>query len=161
MLYQVLVLTEIATMGVEEPNSFTLSLDFAAEEGKPLEKTGGEIYWNKKLVGELIPTNYNIAHYTLQLQVDSGQNTLLIKAAGGIEAYGLTIDNVKLVRKGSTDNIIDNGDFEAPGANGWNSIIHDAPLFNHMWSKTKVGKLDPNRNLSLTKVFNFDSFYRL
>lgn len=111
-------------------------------------------------MGELIPTNYNITQYTLELQVDSGQNTLYIKAAGGIEAYGLTIDNVKLVRKGSTDNIIDNGDFEAPGSGGWKSIIHDAPLFNHMWAKTKVGKLDPNRNLTLTKVFYFDSFYR-
>lgn len=51
MLYQVLVLTELATMGMEEPNIFTLSFKYAAEDGKPLAKTGGEVYWNKKLVG--------------------------------------------------------------------------------------------------------------
>lgn len=58
ILYQVLVLTELATMGVEEPNVFTLSFKYAAEEGKPLAKTGGEVYWNKKLVGEFVPTSY-------------------------------------------------------------------------------------------------------
>lgn len=64
MLCQVLVLTELATMGIEEPNIFTLSFKYAAEDGKPLAKTGGEVYWNKKLVGEFVPTSYNIIFYS-------------------------------------------------------------------------------------------------
>lgn len=112
-------------------------------------------------MGELIPTSYNITQYNQLISVDTGENTLLIKGVGGIEVYGLTVDNVRLVRQGSTDNIIENGNFEDMGISGWNSIIHDAPLFNHMWAKTKVGRVDANINQTLVKVFHFDSYFRL
>ena len=50
-------------MSIEEPNKFTLSLSYTPEEGKPLEFTGGEIFLNKKLVGELLPSSHNTTFY--------------------------------------------------------------------------------------------------
>jgi hypothetical protein len=63
------------------------------------------------------------------------------------------------VRQGSEDNLIEDGEFEGPSIPGWTSI-HNAPLLNHMWVSAKVGRLDPNNNISLTKVLTFDEFYR-
>ena len=63
------------------------------------------------------------------------------------------------MRQGSEDNLIENGEFEGPSIPGWASI-HNAPLLNHMWVSAKVGRLDPNNNISLTKVLTFDEFYR-
>ena len=66
----------------------------------------------------------------------------MIKGAGGIEAYGLTIDDVKLLREGSTDNLIENGKFINTPTPGWNSIVNHAPLLNHHWSKSHVARVD-------------------
>ena len=63
-----------------------------------MAKTGGEIFWNKVLVGDIVPTNYEINSYTITLRARHGINNLFIKGAGGIEAYGLTLDDVELYR---------------------------------------------------------------
>ena len=46
-LYQYLIFTEDYAIGETETSNFKLSLDYAAEEGKPLAFTGAEIFWNK------------------------------------------------------------------------------------------------------------------
>ena len=68
--------------------------------------------WNKKKIGHLAPKNYNIQTKSIDVVVNGGQNMLRIKGAGKSDGFGLTIDNVKLVRYGTTKNIVVNGDFE-------------------------------------------------
>lgn len=63
------------------------------------------------------------------------------------------------MRHGSEDNLIENGDFNKPSTPGWTSV-DNAPLLNHMWSSATVGRLDPNNNITLNRVFEFDEFYR-
>jgi hypothetical protein len=63
-----------------------------------LAKTGGEIFWNKVLVGDIVPKNYDINSYAISLKAKHGINKLYIKGAGGIEAYGLTLDDFELYR---------------------------------------------------------------
>lgn len=41
-----------------------------------------------------MPTNYKINSYAINLKVKTGINKLFIKGAGGLEAYGLTLDEV-------------------------------------------------------------------
>lgn len=41
-----------------------------------------------------MPTNYKINNYALTFKAKPEKNTLFIKGAGGLEAYGLTLDDV-------------------------------------------------------------------
>lgn len=41
-----------------------------------------------------MPNNYKINSYAINFKAKPGINTLLIKGAGGIEAYGLTLDEL-------------------------------------------------------------------
>lgn len=93
-------------------------------------------------MGDIVPTNYDISSYAITFKAKTGLNTLMIKGAGGIEAYGLTIDDVELTREGSKDNLIENGQFLKPATPGWTSIIDHAPLINHHWSKSHVARID-------------------
>jgi len=57
--------------------------------------------------------------------VQAGKNILQIEGAGFSDGYGLTIDNVQLVRQGTLDNIVVNGGFEVPNQFGSWSIYND------------------------------------
>jgi hypothetical protein len=47
-----------------------------------------------------------------------GKNTLQFVGAGTSDSYGLLIDDVSLVRAGTTQNIVVNGNFENPNVYG-------------------------------------------
>ncbi len=49
---------------------------------------------------------------------------LEIRGKGKADSYGLTIDNVKLVKDGTNNNLVINGDFEHPDQCG-NWKIYD------------------------------------
>ena len=57
--------------------------------------------------------SYNILTISFDVYVDVGENILSFSLRGGNVNTGLTIDNVRLVRYGTTENIVVNGDFEA------------------------------------------------
>ena len=68
--------------------------------------------WNRKKIGHISPKNYNIQTISIDdVVINAGQNTLRIE---GLYNRGrdLTIDNVTMVRYGTTENIVVNGDFE-------------------------------------------------
>ncbi len=77
-----------------------------------MDKISGQIFWNTKLAGDFTPKSYSIDHYSVILKAKKATNVLLIRGLGGLECYGFSINNVKLVRKGSKDNIIVNGNFD-------------------------------------------------
>ena len=52
---------------------------------------------------------------------------LQLRGEGIADSYGLTVDNVELVRQGTSQNIVVNGDFEQPSTNnGW-KILKNIP----------------------------------
>jgi hypothetical protein len=72
---------------------------------------------------------------------------LEIKGRGKADSYGLTIDNVKLIKDGTTRNLVVNGGFENPDQNGkWNIYdkvegwtgkqfeIGEGKLYNCRWN---------------------------
>jgi len=88
----------------------------------------------------------------------TGKNSLQIEGAGISDSYGLTIDNVQLVRVGCAQNIVVNGDFQNPyQAGGWH-IFNNIPgwqgqgieigwgdIYNIDWN-SQVLELDGNSN---------------
>ena len=99
-------------------NKFTLSLQYAARNGIALSSNQGKVYWNNALIATLAPNDYNVHTFTADVTVVVGTNTLSIQGAGTQDVFGLGIDNVQLVRVGSSENIVINGGFERPAQNG-------------------------------------------
>lgn len=54
-----------------------------------------------------------MGHFKTQLRAIEGPNVLSIIGVNG--STGIIIDNVKLIRQGTNENIVDNGDFETVG----------------------------------------------
>lgn len=83
---------------------------------------------------------------------------LEIKGKGKADSYGLTIDNVRLVRDGTNKNLVINGDFERPDLfgnwkiydqiEGWTGKqfeIGEGKLYNYRWN-SQVCELDAHFN---------------
>lgn len=102
-------------------NVFTLSFQWACRSNVAFISCEANIIWNNVIIASIVPVDYDIHLYKVNVTVSSGQNSLQIEGAGHSDSYGLTIDNVKLIRVGSAQNIVINGDFELPKQfGGWN-----------------------------------------
>ena len=66
----------------------------------PFHSCRGQVLWNGKEVFHINPNNYHIQTKHLVVEVKEGDNKLQFKGQGKSDSYGLTIDNVKLVRQG-------------------------------------------------------------
>ena len=98
---------------------------------------------------------------------------LKFQGTGCSDGYGLTIDNVQLVRYGTKKNIVVNGGFQKPCVGrGW-KIFNDIPgwwgkgfeigsghLYNCGW-KSQVVELDGHKNAHLAQKWNFNNQYAL
>lgn len=110
----------------------------------------------------------------MRVQANIGQNTLQFSGAGVSDSYGLGIDNVKLVKAGSNQNLIVNGGFENPNQhpNQWNIYnnipawqgsgieIGEGNIYNCRW-KSQICELDGNSNYMITQYLVFDTKYEL
>lgn len=103
-----------AHMIATESPIFELSLDYGALDQHPVSDSSATILWNGNEHGVLKPTDRSVQHFKTEIRVIEGENTLSIVGAKG--STGIVIDNIVLSRKGNKDNIIQNGDFEAPGS---------------------------------------------
>ena len=56
-----------------------------------------------------------------------------MEGAGTLDGLGLTIDNVKVYKQGTTENLIQNGDFESPQTPSW-SIFTNRDIDWIKWS---------------------------
>lgn len=97
--------------------AFTLSLQYAARKSVAFNSNQGKIFWNNQHIATLSPNNYHIHTFRRTVYASIGSNVLRIEGSGVSNSYGLTIDNVELVRQGTCQNIVVNGDFETPAQN--------------------------------------------
>ena len=79
---------------------FTLSFQYAARAGVALVSCEANVLWNDVIVYSIVPTDYDVHTYTINLTAIVGQNSLQFEGAGVSDSYGLGIDNVRLVRVG-------------------------------------------------------------
>ena len=70
------------------------------------------LHWNDKPITLFTPFSYKVLTRSFDVYVNVGENKLRFSPKGVSSNPGLTIDNVKLVRYGTTENIAVNGDFE-------------------------------------------------
>lgn len=116
---------------------YKLSFQYACRTGIDLASCKGEVYWNGKRIIEIIPKNHNVHTQKANVEVIAGENKLDLAGAGKSDKLGLTIDNVKLVEVGTTNNIVVNGGFEKPDIGKKWKIQDNIPGW--VGSKTEVG----------------------
>lgn len=154
-------------------NKFDLSFQYACRQGTSLGSCLANVLWNDQIIVSIVPSNYNVQTFTVQVQAKAGENRLQIEGAGVSDSYGLTVDNVKLIRVGTTQNIVVNGGFEQPNVGhswgifnnvpGWSGIAVEVgwgSIYNSAWS-SQVVELDGHANYQITQTFNFNSKFEL
>lgn len=152
---------------------FHLQFEFACRQNVAFKSCEGNIIWNDEIILSIVPTDYNKHVVNLVVYVDAGDNKLQIEGAGLSDSYGLTIDNVKLVRDGTTTNIVVNGGFQSPNVGsswgvfnnipGWEGVgieIGWGNIYNSQWS-SQVVELDGHKNFQITQRWTFDSDFKL
>lgn len=154
-------------------NKFDLSFQYACRQGVSFGSCLANVLWNDQIIVSIVPSDYNVHTYTVQVQVKAGENRLQIEGAGISDSYGLTVDNVKLIRVGTTQNIVVNGGFQQPSVGnswgifsnipGWSGIAIEigwGNIYNSAWN-SQVVELDGNANYQITQTFNFNSNFEL
>lgn len=92
-------------------NIFTLSFEWACRSNVVFHSCEANIIWNNVIIASIVPSNYQINIFKVNVTAVGGQNSLQIEGAGISDSLGLTIDNVQLIRVGSSQNIVINGGF--------------------------------------------------
>ena len=107
------VLTSANTCSTASPldNRFTLNFQYACRNDAYFSTCTGTVYWNGKKVSFITPNNYGINLFLAPVNVVQGVNRLTITGDGNSKIKGLTIDNVKLIRYGTSINIAKNPGF--------------------------------------------------
>ncbi len=83
---------------------------------------------------DLKPLDFEIISASVKVYAKEGQNILQLRGKGISDSNGVTVDNIRLVKDGSIQNLILNGGFEDPkvetnlkvfrgGVPGWSSDI--------------------------------------
>lgn len=154
-------------------NQFTLTFQYACRPGVAFQSCLGEVVWNNVIVYSVVPSDYSWHSISVAITVLPGKNSLQFVGAGVSDSYGLLIDNVQLVRQGTTTNIVVNGDFSSPNTYGSWGIFNDISGWlgvgieighgpNAYGSGSgQVCELDGNANYEITQYFTFNNQFNL
>ena len=139
----------------------------------PFHSCQALVIWNDVIVATIIPNDYAVHTYSVDVFVKGGENKLQIEGAGKSNSFGITIDNVRLVRYNTATNIVVNGGFEAPDVGyswgifnnieGWEGVgieVGWGKIYNGNWN-SQVLELDGHINYQITQRWSFDSQYKL
>ena len=83
--------------------------------------------WSGKEVATITPNDHKVHWKTIQIEAVAGENTLRFEGAGKNDGLGLTIDNVKVVKVGTSKNIAVNGGFQRPNVKRSWKIVDQIP----------------------------------
>ena len=153
-------------------NQFTLSFQFACRPNVAFNSCMGEVVFNNAIVYSVVPSDHQWHTITVQLTVQVGRNSLQFAGAGISDSFGLLIDNISLVRQGTSANIVVNGDFSSPDVHGSWGIFND--ISGWFGTGIEVGygpnaygsgtgqecELDGNVNYEITQYFTFNNQYQ-
>ena len=155
---------------------FKLTFQYACRKNIVFQSCTGNVIWNNVIIKSIVPNDYNVHSVTIEVEVKGGENKLQFEGTGFSNSFGLTIDKVRLVRVGTSTNIVVNGDFEAPHVGdgwgifnnipGWEGIgieIGRGTIYNQGWAPNynQVTELDGHNNTLITQRWSFDSQYKL
>jgi hypothetical protein len=77
-----------------------------------------KVLWNGAVVYSVLPKDFSIQTASVEVMSKPGPNMLQFEGSENSNGYGLTIDNVKLIKKGTNKDFVINGGFENPNLNG-------------------------------------------
>lgn len=154
-------------------SKFQLTFSYACRKNRDFSSCSGNIVWNDVILHSIVPTDYAVHIHTITVYVKAGENKLQFEGTGFDNSFGLTIDNVKLIRDGTVTNIVVNGGFEQPDVGhswgihnnipGWTGVgieVGWGKIYNNGWN-SQVVELDGNHNYQITQKWSFDSNYKL
>ena len=131
------------------------------------------MFWNGKQIAFITPNDYKIHNNVYPVKVEVGDNNVKFEGAGVDDSYGLTIDNVKFIRKGTSTDLAENGGFEKPDlGKGW-KVFPEIPgwkgkgievgwgkIYNKDWN-SQIVELDGHKHGYLSQIWTFNSSYAL
>ena len=139
-------------------NKYTLTFDYACRKNVAFNSCQGKVFWNGKEVTSIVPSDYLVHSEKVSLEAMVGENALKFETAGKSDGYGLTIDNVKLVKDGSSEDVVINGGFEQPDLGKKWRIQNEIPgwkgkdievgwgkIYSKEWN-SQIVELDGHRN---------------
>lgn len=94
-----------------QSNLFTLSFKYSCRPNVAFQSCLGEVLWNNVIIKTIMPNDYIFHTFSIKVASLVGKNSLQFVGAGTSDSYGLLIDDVSLVRDGTTANIVINGNF--------------------------------------------------
>lgn len=126
------------------------------------------MFWNNEGFN-LEPTDYEIHTFSAKVTAMPRENKLHFLGTGDFDTYGLTIDNIKVIPGGTTENICVNPGFEEPHLyGGWSTYndikgwkgdsfeIGDGRHYNSRWN-SQVCELDSSKNTFLFQTFDLNT----
>ena len=152
-------------------NKFTLTFTYVCRPNVAFQSCAGEVLWNNVIIASIVPSDYLFHTVSFTVYAQVGQNSLQFAGAGRSDSYGLLIDNVGLVRSGTTQNIVVNGDFSVPNVYGSWGIFTDISGWKGVGIEVGHGpnaygigsgqlcELDGNGNYEITQYFTFNNQY--
>lgn len=161
-----------------QSSQFTLSFEYQCRPGVAFQSCAGEVVWNNVIVYSVpvkSSTGADLSDYlwhsvSLSVTIVPGRNSLQFVGAGISDSYGLLIDNVRLIRQGTTTNIVVNGDFSSPNVHGswglftdisgWQGIGIEIGSYNAYGTDSghhQVCELDGTSNYEITQYFYFNN----
>lgn len=111
--------------------------------------------------------NRGINHANIAVDLRAGDNVVQFDGTSFSDAFGISIDNVKLTSRFNSKNLIVNGDFNEPcvgsgwsyykgGIPGWSAVLAEVGdgrnNYNCNWRSGQVIELDSDSNQRYTQV---------
>lgn len=116
LLYLILIVW-VNAQAVEVGGNYTLSIEYACRNGVYFASCQGNVIWNDQILTTILPNDYRKKTLSwVVTPIPDKINILSVMGTGASDSYGLTIDNVRLIKLGQGHpNVVVNGDFESSG----------------------------------------------
>ena len=149
--------------------TYTLEFQYACRKNIKNDSCQGNVYWNGEKIIHVIPQNHDIITKTQKVRVVPGVNTLKFEGEGKSDSFGLTIDNVKLIRDDTKEDLAINGGFEQPDQKGKWNVYDEIPgwkgkgieigrgtIYNKAWT-SQICELDGHKHGYLSQQWDFNN----
>ena len=160
-------------MAAPKPQLYRIEFEYACRKNIAFDSCEGNVFWNEKKVFHVTPNNYKVHKKTIEVEAVIGTNSLKFEGEGKEDSYGLTIDNVKVIKVTNNKDVAVNGDFEKPDINkkwkvfdsipGWKGKgieIGWGKIYNKKWN-SQVVELDGHKLGHLEQKWTCDAKYNM
>jgi hypothetical protein len=77
-----------------------------------------QVVWDNAIIRTIEPLDYQVGTSVISLTITPGTKVLSFIGTGPSDSFGITVSSVSLIQKGTTNNLVVNGDLSQPNTNG-------------------------------------------